>query len=57
MLLLRPTASVRRGAPPRRLYGEHHVEVPVIEWNGRQLARVSVQGYNTEADVKVLVGA
>jgi isopenicillin-N epimerase len=41
----------------RRLYDEHAIEVPIIEWNGRQLVRVSIQGYNTPADVKALAGA
>ena len=40
----------------RRLYDEYRVEVPIIEWGGRQLVRVSVQGYNTEDDVEVLLG-
>jgi isopenicillin-N epimerase len=39
----------------RRLYDEYRVEVPVIEWNGRQLLRVSVQGYNTRQDVEALL--
>jgi isopenicillin-N epimerase len=41
----------------RRLYDESRVEVPIIEWNGRQLVRVSVQGYNTAEDVEALVTA
>ena len=41
----------------RRLYDEYRVEVPIIEWGGRQLVRVSVQGYNTEEDVVALVTA
>jgi isopenicillin-N epimerase len=41
----------------RRLYDEYRVEVPIIEWNDRQLMRVSVQGYNTEADLNALVTA
>jgi isopenicillin-N epimerase len=40
-----------------RLYDEHRVEVPCIEWNGRHLIRVSVQGYNTERDIDVLIKA
>ena len=41
----------------RRLYDEYRVEVPVIEWGGRQFVRVSVQGYNTAEDVEALVRA
>ena len=40
-----------------RLYNEHRVGVPVIEWSDRRLVRVSAQGYNTRQDVDVLVGA
>jgi isopenicillin-N epimerase len=39
----------------RRLYEEHRVEVPVVEWNGRRLVRVSMQGYNRLEDVDALV--
>jgi selenocysteine lyase/cysteine desulfurase len=28
-----------------------------IEWNGRQLVRVSVQGYNAPEDVEALIAA
>jgi isopenicillin-N epimerase len=41
----------------RRLYDEYRVEVPIVEWNGRQLVRVSIQGYNTREDVEALVAA
>ena len=41
----------------RRLYDEFRVEVPIVEWGGRQLVRVSVQGYNTRDDVETLTGA
>jgi isopenicillin-N epimerase len=40
----------------RRLYDEYRVEVPIIEWGGRQLVRVSVQVYNTWEDVDALLG-
>ncbi|MCL4805487.1 MAG: aminotransferase class V-fold PLP-dependent enzyme, partial [Anaerolineae bacterium] len=41
----------------KRLYGEFRVEIPCIQWNGRQFIRVSIQGYNTEADVEALLAA
>jgi isopenicillin-N epimerase len=39
----------------QRLYDEFSIEVPIIEWNGRQFLRVSIQGYNTPDDVETLV--
>jgi isopenicillin-N epimerase len=41
----------------RRLYEEHRVEVPVWDWGGRPLVRVSFQGYNDEADLDALLAA
>jgi isopenicillin-N epimerase len=52
-----PLPACDGAALQRRLYDEFHVEVPIIEWGGRQFVRVSAQGYNTEEDVKVLVAA
>ncbi len=40
-----------------RLYDEYRVEVPVYAWNDQPLMRISVQGYNTQADVDALVAA
>lgn len=40
-----------------RLYDEFRIEVPVHEWNGNKLIRVSVQGYNTRDDVDALCDA
>ena len=40
-----------------RLYDEYRIEVPLIEWNGYKLIRVSIQGYNTKRDVNRLLGA
>ena len=39
----------------RRLYDEYRVEVPIIEWSGRILLRVSIQGYNDSKDGQALV--
>lgn len=38
-----------------RLYDEHRVEVPLFEWNGLKLIRISIQGYNSREDVDALV--
>jgi isopenicillin-N epimerase len=40
-----------------RLYAESRVEVPVYEWDGRRLLRVSIGPYNDESDVARLVEA
>lgn len=40
-----------------RLYDEFAVEAPVFTWRERQWVRVSIQGYNTGADVDALVDA
>ena len=39
------------------LYDEYRVEVPVVEWQGRQYLRVSIQAYNTRQDVDRLTAA
>jgi len=37
------------------LYDQYHVEIPCGEWQGMQYVRVSIQAYNTEADVDRLL--
>lgn len=39
------------------LYEHDHIEVPLLEWNRLKLIRVSVQAYNTTADLDALVTA
>jgi isopenicillin-N epimerase len=41
----------------QRLYDEFDIDVRIVTWNGQQFVRVSVQGYNTQADINVLVEA
>jgi len=39
------------------LYDKHRIEIPVIHWRDQWLIRPSVQGYNTEEDLEMLVEA
>ena len=41
----------------RRLYDEFAVEIPTFAWNGGSYIRLSIQAYNSEADVDTLVRA
>ena len=41
----------------RRLYDECHIEIPTVAWNGWHFVRISIQGYNTRADIDALVNA
>lgn len=41
----------------RRLFERHRIEVPVTQHAGHTFVRVSVQAYNTEADLAALEGA
>jgi isopenicillin-N epimerase len=40
-----------------RLYDDYKIEIPLMDWNGNKLIRISVQGYNTKRDVDKLVNA
>jgi len=41
----------------QRLYDEYRVEIPAMRWGDVPCLRVSVQGYNTRADIERLVSA
>jgi len=41
----------------KRLYQKHRVEIPCVQWQDKQFIRVSIQGYNTQADVDRLLEA
>ena len=41
----------------RQLYDEYSIEVPIFRWNGLPLIRVSIQGYNDQADADRLLSA
>jgi Selenocysteine lyase len=38
-----------------RLWNEYHIEVPCFEWEGIPLIRISIQAYNTSADIDRLL--
>lgn len=40
-----------------RLYDEYRIEVPIVTWQDRQFVRLSLQAYNSKADVDALVQA
>jgi isopenicillin-N epimerase len=52
-----PLPACDASALQHRLFQEYRVEVPTIEWSGRQFVRVSVQGYSTAEDIEALIGA
>ena len=39
------------------LYTEYKIEIPCIEWNHQHYLRLSVQGYNSEEDLEILIDA
>ena len=41
----------------RRLLEEYRIQVPCLQWGDRQLIRLSIQGYNTRADIDALIEA
>lgn len=41
----------------RRLYDDYSIEIPCFDWQDYTIARVSVQGYNTQAQMDHLVTA
>lgn len=47
--------TVDLAALKTRLYDEYRIEVQLIAWNGRKLIRVSIQGYNMQRDLDMLL--
>jgi isopenicillin-N epimerase len=47
--------TINPTALKEELYNRFLVEVPIVTWNGMNLIRVSVQGYNTRRDINKLI--
>ncbi len=56
-MVVLPVATDDPAALQRRLFEQHRIEVPVTQHAGQTFVRVSVQAYNTEADLDGLVQA
>lgn len=41
----------------QRLYDDYCIEVPILRWHDKTLIRISLQAYNTSADIEILVNA
>ena len=52
-----PLPNSDLGLLKKRLYGEYKVEVPLIQWEDKQFIRISIQGYNFQEDIDILVSA
>jgi isopenicillin-N epimerase len=39
----------------RRLREDFQVEIPIVDWQGQRFVRVSIQAYNSSADVERLL--
>ena len=40
-----------------RLYNDYRIEIPFTEWKGQSFLRISIQGYNSQEDIEVLMDA
>ncbi|MGE3800256.1 MAG: aminotransferase class V-fold PLP-dependent enzyme [Candidatus Kapaibacterium sp.] len=46
--------EIDRSALQAYLFNVHKVEIPVVDWNGRETIRISIQGYNNREDLERL---
>jgi isopenicillin-N epimerase len=57
MAAIRLPDAVDVGQMNERLRNEFRIEVPIMQWNGEKLLRLSIQAYNTAADADRLLDA
>ncbi|MCX5987082.1 MAG: aminotransferase class V-fold PLP-dependent enzyme [Chloroflexi bacterium] len=50
-----PIGRCDAGAVSTRLYEDHNIVIPIIDWGERTFARISVQAYTTRAELDLLV--
>jgi isopenicillin-N epimerase len=56
-MAITPLPDIDAAALKRLLYDDYRVEVPITQRDGKSYVRVSIQGYNTAADVDALLDA
>ena len=56
-LVAHPLPKNRPSNLKKRLWEEYQIEIPVFEWSGQEFVRVSIQVYNTQKDVDLLMSA
>ena len=56
-LVAHPLPKNRPSNLKKRLWEEYQIEIPVFEWNRQEFVRVSIQVYNTQKDVDLLMSA
>jgi isopenicillin-N epimerase len=52
-----PLPACDLGVLRSRLLDEYQIEIPPTRWDGHRFVRLSVQGYNTRADIERLIEA
>lgn len=52
-----PRTDISREELQRRLWDDYQIEIPVVDWQDQRFVRISVQAYNTPADVDRLIAA
>lgn len=57
MAIVRIPAVKNPAALKKRLYKNYHIEIPVIPWNDMMFLRLSIQSYNSQADIDRLLEA
>jgi isopenicillin-N epimerase len=52
-----PRTDIPGSEQQRRLWDHYQIEIPVVDWQDQRFVRISIQAYNTPADVDRLIAA